>query len=123
MLESIWDLILPNLLEIILAAISLAVSRYVIPFIKNDFIPWLKEKRMYNVVKNFVQAVEKMAESGVIEKVDKKNKVVELLAKNGIVVDEIVDTFIESCVKELDMAVSVIREEIKRDEDITTEQN
>jgi hypothetical protein len=115
MWESIWNLILPNLLEFILAAISLVISRYIIPCIKNDFIPWFKEKRIYNVVKNFVQAVEKMAESGVIEKVDKKNKVVELLTKKGVVVDEIVDTFIESCVKELDMATSVIVEEIKKD--------
>ena len=115
MWESIWNLILPNLLEIILAVISLVISRYIIPCIKNDFIPWLKEKRIYNVVKNFVQAAEKMAESGVIEKADKKNMVIELLAKKGIVVDEIVETFIESCVKELDMAVSVIYEEIKKD--------
>lgn len=123
MWETIWNLILPNLLEIIWVIISLVISRYIIPYIKSDFIPWLKEKRLYGIVKNFVQAAEKMAESGVIEKADKKNKVVELLNKNGISVNETVDTFIESCVKELDMAVSVIYEEIKNDEVIKTEEN
>ena len=37
-------------------------------------IPWLKEKRLYNIVKSFVQAVEKLSETGVIEKADKKAK-------------------------------------------------
>lgn len=112
MLETIWDLILPNILEIIMTVISLVVARYVIPFIKSDLIPWLKDKRVYNIVKSFVQAVEKLAESGVIAKVDKKAKVVELLKSKGIVVDTIVEAFIESCVKELDMMASVVYEEI-----------
>lgn len=112
MLETIWNSILPNILEIILTIISLVVSYYVIPYIKSDFIPWLKEKRLYNVVKSFVQAVEKMAESGAIQKEDKKNKVIELLVNKGIIVDATVDAFIESCVKELDLVTSVVYEEI-----------
>lgn len=112
MLEAIWNSVLPNILEIILTIISLVVSYYVIPYIKNDFIPWLKEKRLYDIVKKYVQAAEKMAESGLIEKTDKKNKVVELLASMGIKVDTTIDTLIESCVKELDMVTSVIYEEI-----------
>lgn len=112
MLETIWNLILPNLLEIIMSIISLLIARYIIPFIKNDLIPWLKEKRLYGTVRKFVQAAEKLAESGVIQKVDKKNKVIELLKNNGINVDETVDAFIESCVKELSAITSVVYEEI-----------
>ena len=97
-LKMISDAILPNILEIIITIISLVVARYVIPFIKSDFIPWLKEKRLHNIIKTFVQAAEKLAESGVIEKIQKKEKVVELLEKNGIEVTETIDSFIESAV-------------------------
>ena len=118
MLETIWGSILPNILEMILIIISLVVSYYVIPYIKNDLIPWLKEKRLYNTVKSFVQAVEKLSESGVIAKCDKKTKVIELLEGKGVIVDKTVDAFIESCVKELDIVTSVVYEEI-----METEQN
>lgn len=112
MLETIWNSILPNLSEIIITIISLVVARYVVPCIKNDLVPWLKEKHLYNIVKNFVQAAEKLAESGAITKESKKEKVIELLENKGIVVNATVDAFIESCVKELDMVTSVVYEEI-----------
>lgn len=112
MLETIWNSILPNILEIILTIISIVAARYVIPYIKTDLIPWLKEKRLLNIIKGFVQAAEKMAESGAIEKADKNNFVIGLLEKKGIVVDDTVRAFIESCVKELDIVTSVVYEEI-----------
>lgn len=114
MSEIIIDTIISNILEIIATIISLIVAYYVIPYIKNDMIPWLKEKRLYNTVMSFVQAAEKMAESNIINKVDKKAKVIELLESKGITVDENVDAFIESCVKELDIVTSVIYEEITK---------
>lgn len=116
MFEMIIDAILPNIFEIVATVISLVVSYYVIPCIKADLVPFLKEKRIYNIVKNCVQAAEKMTESGIINKDDKKKYVVDLLTKNGIVVDETVDSFIESCVKELDMIGSVIYEEVMEDD-------
>ena len=116
MWETIWNLILPNILEIIATIISLVIAYYVIPYIKTDMVPWLKEKRLYNIVKKFVQAAEKMAESGIIAKVDKKSKVIELLENKGITVNESVDAFIESCVKELDIIASSVREEIKEED-------
>lgn len=118
MLESIYNAILPNISEIIKTIISLVFAYYVIPYIKKDLIPWLKEQRIYGTIRNFVQAVEKMAESGIIEKADKKQKVIELLARKGIVINATIDAFIESCVKELDMVSSVIVDEI-----IKTEEN
>lgn len=118
MLKEIINQIMPNVLEIILTIISLIVAHYVIPCIKEDLIPWLKEKRLYGMIKSFVQAAEKMAEAGIIEKCDKKAKVIELLGRKGIIVNAVVDAFIESCVKELDMIDSVIYEEI-----VETEEN
>lgn len=112
MLEVIYNAILPNILEIIGAIISLVCAYYVIPYIKEDLIPWLKEQRIYGIVKTFVQAVEKMAESGIIEKADKKQKVIELLARKGIVINATIEAFIESAVKELDIISSVVLEEI-----------
>lgn len=112
MFENIMNAILPNIFEIIVTIISLVISCYVIPCIKSDLMPWLKEKRLYNIVKNFVQAAEKLAESGVIEKADKKAKVIELLEGKGIIIDATIDAFIESCVKELDIITSTVYEEI-----------
>ena len=112
MLETIWNTILSNILEIILTIISLVVSYYIIPCIKSDLIPWLKEKRIYSIVKNLVQAVEKMAETGAIDKATKKAKVIELLQSKGITIDSTIEIFIESCVKELDMLASIVVEEI-----------
>ena len=121
MLETIWNSILPNLLEIIITIISLVIARYVIPCIKNDLVPWLKEKRLYNIVKSFVQAAEKLAESGAITKGSKKAKVIELLESKGITVNATVDAFIESCVKELDLVTSVVYEEVVETEAETAE--
>ena len=64
------------------------------------------------MVENFVRAAEKLAESGAIKKADKKEMVIELLEKNGVVVDTTVEAFIESCVKELDIITSTIYDEI-----------
>ena len=115
------EAILPYVFEIIMTIISLLVARYVLPCIKNDLVPWLKEKRLHNVIKNFVQAAEKLAEAGVIEKCDKKAKVIELLEKNGIVVDDVVEGFIEGCVKELDIITSTIYDEIILDDEFEDE--
>lgn len=112
MFETFMDSILSNILEIVSTVIALVVAYYVIPCIKSDLVPWLKEKRLYDTVKSFVRAAEKLAESGVIEKCNKKDKVVELLRNKGIVVDETVEAFIESCVKELDIITSTIYDEI-----------
>lgn len=117
MLETILNAILPNIFEIIGTIVSLVFAYYIIPYIKNDLIPWLKEQRVYGIIRSFVQAVEKMAESGIIEKTDKKQKVIELLARKGIVINATIDAFIESCVKELDMATSVIVEELTKTEE------
>ena len=116
MQEAILNLLTEHLLETILGIISLVISYYVIPAIKNDLVPFLKEKRLYNIVEKFVCATEKLAETGVIEKVDKKEKVIDLLEKKGITVTLEVEAFIESAVKQLDLMGEVIVETIKEEE-------
>ena len=90
MQEAIMELLTEHLLETILGIISLVISYYVIPAIKNDLVPFLKEKRIYNLVEKFVNAVEKLAETGVLPKVDKKQKVIELQNKKAEIVKLIV---------------------------------
>lgn len=55
-------------------------------------------------VKKFVEAAEKQAEAGTIDKATKKRFVVELLEANGITVTPEINAFIEAAVKELDLA-------------------
>lgn len=99
------------ILNAVLAIIGLCVSSIVIPWIRNTAIPWLKEKRLYNLCMSFVMAAEKMAESGQITKDAKKNYVISLLRSKGIEVTPEIEAMIECAVKELDMMVDeVIRE-------------
>lgn len=114
-LEILFDAIAGNVFEIIATVLSLIITYYVIPFIKNDAIPWLKEKRIYELIKQLVQAAEKMAESGAIAKVDKKATVIKLLTDKGIIVTDEIDALIESAVKELDIVVDTTVNEIKKD--------
>jgi len=113
MTEMILNVVTENVLDIVLATLSIVVGVYVIPLIKNDLKPWLEEKRLYGIVQKFVQAAEKLAESGVIPKVDKKAKVIELLEAQGIVVTPVIEGFIEAAVKELDLVTGTIVDTVK----------
>ena len=109
------DSIIGNLLEIVATLLTLVVSYYVIPFIKKDLIPWLKEKRMLSLIKTFVEAAEKLAETGAIQKVDKKQTVINLLENKGIEVTLEVESFIEAAVKQLDLITNTVTDEIKEE--------
>ena len=87
----------------IVAAIGIATY-----YIKTAVIPWLKEKHLYDTVKKFVQAAEKLGDVGTIPKDRKKAYVIQLLEGKGIVVTSEIDALIESAVKELDNAVGEI---------------
>ena len=101
--------------EIILQAISgfaevaivaaIGIATY---YIKTAVIPWLKEKRLYDTVKKFVQAAEKLGDVGTIPKANKKAHVIRLLESKGIKVTPEIDALIESAVLELDNAVGEI---------------
>ena len=117
-LEVILDVVLEDSLKIVLSLISVLITYYVLPIIKTDLVPWLKEKRIYSTVKKFVQAAEKLADAGTIEKKDKSDYVIGLLENNGITVDDTVKAFIESCCKEIDIVVNVTKDEILKEENI-----
>lgn len=114
-LEILFDSISGNVFEIIATIITLVVSYYIIPAIKNDLVPWLKEKRIYETIKKLVNAAEKMAETNAIEKGDKKSTVIALLKEKGIEVTKEIEALIESAVKELDIIVDTTITEIKKD--------
>ena len=108
--------IMGNVFQIVLTVVTLVVTYYILPAIKSDLVPWLKEKRLYNIVKKGVMAAEKLAESGQLPKVDKKAYVLKFLMSRGIEITGEVETFIEAAVKELDEISSTIAEEIKTSE-------
>lgn len=118
MTEQILTTITDSVLNIVLAIITGIVSYYVIPCIKNNLVPWLEDKHLYSIVKTMVQAAEKLADSGVIPKTDKKQYVINLLNEQGIEITDKVDSFIESCVKELDFVIDTAKDEILENFDI-----
>lgn len=117
MLEEILKVLVDNGLEVIVAVISILVSYYVIPTIKNTLVPFLEEKRLLATIKSLVEGVEKLAESGQLAKIDKKAKVLELLEAKGIKVTPEVEILIEACVKELDLVTNTVIKEIKETEE------
>lgn len=124
MFEIIWNSIAENVFKIVSSVISITVAYYVIPAIKNDLIPWLKSKRVYSLIRNFVQAAEKMAESGAIPKADKKKTVIKWLTDLGIEITDEVNAFIESAVKDLDIITGAIVDGIlvEGESDIVTDE-
>ena len=99
-MNEVVTIVVNNLLEIVFAVLGASFTALVIPWLKDTGLPWLKEKRLYSIVKKFVEA----AEAGTIDKATKKRFVVELLEANGITVTPEIDAFIEAAVKELDLA-------------------
>lgn len=65
-------------------------------------VPWLKEKRLYGIVKKAVNATEKWAEN---HEIDKKAFAISILKAGGVKVTPLVEAFIESAVEELDIAL------------------
>ena len=111
-MEEILNACLTNLAQVVALTISILVSYYVLPFIKNTMIPKLKEQRNYDVIQKLVLGVEQMAQSGAIQKVDKKDIVVKMLEGKGITVNDEINVLIESCVKQLDLMTSTAVSEI-----------
>lgn len=116
MTELILEAITSNVLDIVIAVISIVVGVYLIPLIKTELKPWLEEKRVYNLISKFVEAAEKLAETGVIKKTDKKQYVLKLLEENGVVVNETISAFVESAVQQLDIVINTVKDELKQEE-------
>lgn len=96
MMKEIIKEMIPYVTEMFFAVLGLIVSTYV--------IPWLKNKNLYEQVRRFVLAAEKLAQNS---KIDKKEWVLTQLQKNGVKVSEVVELMIESAVEEIDVALGV----------------
>lgn len=111
--ELILNAVFNNLLDIVIAVISISVSYYLIPAIRDQMVPWLKEKHVYDIVYRVVLAAEKLGETNQINKADKKEYVVNILSKKGIAITPEVEQLIETACKELDLLESTTIEAIK----------
>lgn len=114
-MDEILNIILSNVFEIIIGVLSIVVVKYILPLIQTELKPWLEEKRVYNLASTFVEAAEKLAETGVINKTDKKEYVLNLLEQNGIVVNETISAFVEAAVKNLDLVIDTVKNELKEE--------
>ena len=80
--------------KLVFAVAGVLIARYL--------VPWLKEKRLYDIVKQFVRSAEKLATNVTL---DKKQYVIDCLTDIGIKVTPAVDALIEAAVEELDIAL------------------
>lgn len=111
-MEAFYTEIAGGILQVVCALIGVLLTAVVVPWLKTSAIPWMKEKQLYSLVQKFVQAAEKLAETGVLERKDKKQYVVKLLEQNGYKANAEIEAFIESAVKELDMTMQAGWDEI-----------
>ena len=88
------DEIISIIVKAVFAILGVAITTYV--------IPWLKEKHLYDIVKVAVQAVEKLADTQQIAKADKNINVKKYLASKGVKMTPAINIMIESAVEELD---------------------
>lgn len=93
------------LIKIAGAGVVLMVSYIVVPWVKNELIPWAKDHRLYGIIQSFVLSAEKMAETGMISKEAKKDYVISCLERKGITVTQEIKDLIECAVEELDLAI------------------
>ena len=96
-MDEILSLAASLLLKLTLAAIGAVFSAYIIPY--------LKEKKLYGLLKKLVGAAEKLALSCAIPKDEKKSYVISCLREYGVKVTPFIEALIESAVLELDMSL------------------
>lgn len=93
-METIAEII-PIVMKLLFSFIGLLLTSYV--------LPWAKQQIWYSVIKKFVQAAEKKADAGSIEKPNKKQYVISLMKMFHIPVNDITLALMESAVQELDL--------------------
>lgn len=119
-MDNVINTLISGLMQLVFAVAGAAFTGIFVPWMVKTGLPWLKEKRIYSIVRKFVQAAEQQAEAGFIRKGDKKEYVEKMLVAKGITITDEVDAFIESAVKELDLAAQnamVQIGELSEDED------
>ena len=123
MVESIITILIANGLKVIEAILSLIIATIVIPWIKTEMIPFLKEKRLYKIVSIGVNAAEKLAESTNMSGFDKKKYVLNYLRSKGIVITEEIDAFIEAACYDLDLVTGTIKDQFNEKDDVELLEN
>lgn len=123
MVESIITILIANGLKVIEAILSLIIATIVIPWIKTEMIPFLKEKRLYKIVSIGVNAAEKLAESTNMSGFDKKKYVLNYLRSKGIVITEEIDAFIEAACYDLDLVTGTIKDQFDEKDDVELLEN
>ena len=106
-MEEIATAILPSVMEIIGTIVMLLAAKV--------GIPWLREQRIFSLIKKLVKGAEKAAESGKMDKADKHALVVKLLAAKGIEVTPFWDAFIDAAIKEMDQVGEAMADEITKE--------
>ena len=101
MSNEIINVLVENVSKIVISVIGILITSVVLPWFKKDVIPWLKEKELYNIVKGYVKAAEKLKQTE--PDIDEHEYVVSQLKKRGIEIDEEVLSKIETAVMELDI--------------------
>ena len=89
--------------RLVLTVITVVMGCIVLPWLRKDGIPWLKEHRLYALVSKFVFAAEKVYEYDVNASRDKYEYVISKLADKGVEITDEVRGYIESAVEELDI--------------------
>lgn len=92
------------IVDAIIAICGLIFTGVFIPWVKQTGIPWLKEKRLYNLASLFVKAAEKQTEAGTLT-TPKLEYVMKRLEEKGYQITPEVRAVIEAAVKDLDIAV------------------
>lgn len=99
--------IIPYIVKIIFWAIGILLIRYVWPMVK----PMMQ----YEIIQLLVNAAEKKAETGAIDKEAKKQFVIHIMELVKIPVNEFTMAMLESAVKELDLLEEKVLDYIKSD--------
>lgn len=86
----------PLAVKILVFAVFLMCARYI--------VPWLKNQGLYDTVKKFVWAAEKLAAAGKLPKENKKDYVCRMLNAAEVKVTPVVEAMIEAAVEALDIA-------------------
>lgn len=101
-------------LNIVVPALIKLVATGLVCLVTSVVLPWLKEQRIWTYIKKLVDAADKLAETGDIEKGKAKlNYVVNHLAAAGIKVDSTTYAWIEAAVREADIAADKIKDAVK----------
>lgn len=100
--SSFYPMIIQFAVDLVRMIIAVAFGVIILPWVKNNAIPWLKDKQLYGTIKQFVRAAEKLGDTGTIDKDAKLDYVLALLGKKGITATTDVRAMIESAVGDLD---------------------